>query len=336
MLQPFEEKTGGQSGTVRPARRRKGWLGYAGPVFAIGLIVYAVVILYGMATRIDPRAIGVAIGNIPAWRVGAALALTAISVVSLATYDVCAVRFLKPSQSIKTFYAALCGGIANVFANGLGFPILTGATARYRLYSMIGLDLATVGRIMALTWVTMWCGLVFVMSLALTFGASDDKMLLGSLEADRAAGIALFAILMGIALWGGQGRRVVRLGGWQVRLPSTSILLAMIAAGGIDLLASAATLYVLLPPDVVPNPALFMITYVVAVLFGNAANTPGGIGVFEATIVTGLGLAERPDIAAGLILFRLIYFIAPLAVSIGVFGVIEWRHRRQLRRQRCV
>ncbi|ODN68602.1 UPF0104 family protein [Methylobrevis pamukkalensis] len=328
MLQPFDDKTGGQQGTVRPPRRRRNWAGYLGPVLAIGLIVYAGIVLYGMATRIDPREIGIALENIPAWRILVAVALTVISVVSLAAYDVCAIKVVRTRKPVGTAYAALCGGIANIFANGLGFPILTGGMARYRLYSMIGLDLAAVGRIMALTWVTMWSGLVFVLGLTLLLGDTGEEAVFLNHTADRTIGAVLLLVLTIAVLWTGRRRRAVRLGGWAVRLPTTPVLIAMIAAGGVDLFASAATLYVLLPPDVVPSMAIYMITYVVAILAGNAANTPGGLGVFEAAMVTGLELGDRPDVAASLILFRIIYFLLPLAVSIGLFGVMEWRFRR--------
>jgi len=330
LLHPSDDKNGGHQGTLRPPRRR-GVLGYLGPAVALVLIAYAAIVIYRMATHIDPREIGVAMETMAPWRFAVALALTVISVVSLAAYDVCAILVIRTRRPVDLGYAALCGGISNVFANGLGFPILTGGTARYRLYSMIGLDFSAVGRIMALTWVTMWSGLVFVLALALTFVDGDREPVVFGPLADRFAGLALFALLAATVVWIGRKRRAIRIAGWTVRLPTTPVLIGMILAGGVDMLASGMTLYILLPPDTVPSLSIFVIAYIVAILAGNAANTPGGIGVFEATMVTGLDLPERPDVAAALILFRIIYFLLPLMIALAVFGLVEWRYRRRRR-----
>ncbi len=112
-------------------------------------------------------------------------------------------------------------------------------------------------------------------------------------------------------------------------MPNARSAAGMIAAGAIDLVAAAGTLYVLLPADVAPDIARYVVTYSVGLIAGIAASTPGGIGVFEAAIVTGLDIAaDRPDVAAALILFRLIYFIAPLILALVILAAIEIRHRR--------
>ncbi|MBH0236633.1 putative bifunctional lysylphosphatidylglycerol flippase/synthetase [Methylobrevis albus] len=307
-------------------------MGYLGPAFAAVLITYAAIVLWNMAQKVSPGAVANAIEAVPMWRVALAFALTAVSVTALAAYDVCAVLTIRTRKPIDLRYAALVGGISNVFANGLGFPLVTGGAARYRLYSMQGHDFSVVGRIFVLTWVTMWSGLVFLLGVALAFQPVGEPAVFFSQTADRVAGVTLVVLLFTTILWVGRKRRAVRLGGWTVRLPSTPVLFGMVAAGGIDLFASAATLYVLLPPDVTPSLAIYVLTFIAAVLFGNAASTPGGLGVFEATLVTGLGIDERPDVAAALILFRLIYFVVPLAFALAAMAVVEWRHRRGLRR----
>ncbi|HUG61018.1 MAG TPA: UPF0104 family protein, partial [Methylomirabilota bacterium] len=57
-------------------------------------------------------------------------------------------------------------------------------------------------------------------------------------------------------------------------------------------------------------------------------STPGGIGVFEAAIVTGLHATDRPDVAAALIIYRIIYFVLPLIAALALVAAIEIRHRR--------
>ena len=81
----------------------------------------------------------------------------------------------------------------------------------------------------------------------------------------------------------------------------------LLVVGGIDIAAASGTLYVLLPSDVAPGFAIFVIVFVVAMLAGSASHVPGGLGVFEATILIGLGVGARPDAIAALGLYRLIY-----------------------------
>jgi glycosyltransferase 2 family protein len=310
---------------VRPLRRL---LRYTGPTLALGLIAAAAYVLWTMIVTIDPRDVEVALEAMSPWRVMAALAFTVIGHAALASYDLLAIRVVRTMQPISNRRATVAGLIANIFANTLGFPLLTGGSARYRIYSMVGAGLSVVGRIIALSWVTMWSGILLVMGLALSISPDAFPPLLWEHWMDRVLGALLLAMLAGFVVWVGSRRRAMRLGGWTIRLPGAGLAIGMIAAGAVDLLAAAGALWILLPPDVAPNLVLYMFTYTVGLVAGIAAATPGGLGVFEATIVTGLDVADRPDVAAALIMFRMIYFALPLLLGLGLMAFIEIRHRR--------
>ena len=59
--------------------------------------------------------------------------------------------------------------------------------------------------------------------------------------------------------------------------------------------------------------------------------SPGPNLVMTALLLgqTGLGIADRADVAAALILFRLIYFVVPLVFALILLSFVEWRHRHE-------
>jgi uncharacterized membrane protein YbhN (UPF0104 family) len=332
VLQPLDEKPT-RVVEATPAQRA---LRYVGPALALALIASACVVLWQMVTSISYADVERSILTMPTWRIVAAFVFTGIGLVALAFYDVLALKAIRTRPPVS-FRRAVAGGlVANVFANALGLPLLTGGSARYRIYSMVGAGLSVVGRLTVMSWVTMWSGILLVLGLTLALEPGDQESVFGSHPVDRMVGVALILALVGFVSWSALRRRAVRLGGWTVRLPGALPVTGMILAGALDLVAAAATLYVLLPADVAPDLARYMVTYSVGLLAGMLASTPGGIGVFEAAIVTGLGIADRPDVAAALILFRLIYFVAPLSIALSILGWVEMRHRRRLRLRRTL
>src|SRR5262249_33102522 len=63
--------------------------------------------------------------------------------------------------------------------------------------------------------------------------------------------------------------------------------------------------------------------FVSATLLGFASHSPGGLGVFDAAMLVALWQFEKEDVLAGLLLFRLLYYITPFALSLIVLGLRE-------------
>lgn len=327
MLNTVDHTPDPPAAEMSPARRA---LRYLGPTVAIVLIVSACVVLYEMVTTIRLADVELSLERMSPVRIGMAVLATVIGHIALASYDILAVRAIRVTSRISTRRAAVGSLIANIFANSLGLPLLSGGSARYRVYSMVGAGLSVVGRLIAMSWVTMWTGILFVLSLSLIASPPDYSPLLVHRWLDRSLGVVLLLVLAGFVIWVGKKRRAMRIRGWTVRLPGAGVAFGMVIAGAVDLLAAAAALWVLLPPDVAPDLVLYIVTYTVGLVAGIAASTPGGIGVFEAAIVTGLHVADRPDVAAALIMFRIIYFAVPLVVALLLLAAVEIRHRRLL------
>ncbi|MCM5556458.1 hypothetical protein [Pleomorphomonas sp. JP5] len=330
MSDPTEVHTSAEASPGRFALAVR-WIG---PVIAVVLIAGAVWVLWDMATKMSFADIHNAALALPAHRFVLAFVFTFCGLVALATYDLLALHALNYTSSVSLARAVFGGLIANVFANTLGFPLLSGGGARYRIYSMVGVSFSVVARLIVMSWLTMWSGILFVLGLALTLEPTTQYPVFPHHYIDRLVGLVILVALSSFIIWLARKRRAIRVSGMVVRMPKAKPAFLMVLAGAFDLLAACGTLYVLLPPDAVPDAARYLVTYSIAFLAGMAANTPGGVGVFEATVVTGLGIAHRPDVAAALILFRLIYFVVPLLFALVLLAFLEGRHRLAVRRAR--
>ena len=96
-----------------------------------------------------------------------------------------------------------------------------------------------------------------------------------------------------------------------------------IAIGIVDLSCCALAMYVLLPDDPQIDFIKLAVIFVSATLLGFASSSPGGLGVFDAAMLVALIEFEREELLAGLLLFRLLYYVIPFALSLLILGVRE-------------
>ena len=71
----------------------------------------------------------------------------------------------------------------------------------------------------------------------------------------------------------------------------------------------------------------FLAVYVFAVMLGIASHSPGGLGVFEATILLALASLPREPVLGALLLFRLCYYLAPFILALTLLGAYEVKAR---------
>jgi uncharacterized membrane protein YbhN (UPF0104 family) len=91
-------------------------------------------------------------------------------------------------------------------------------------------------------------------------------------------------------------------------------------------------MYMLVPDE--PNLGFVTVAviFVAATLLGFASHAPGGLGVFDAAMLVALWQFDKEDLLAGLLLFRLLYYIVPFVLSLGVLGAREILLSRGTRR----
>jgi hypothetical protein len=101
-----------------------------------------------------------------------------------------------------------------------------------------------------------------------------------------------------------------------VLLPGGSLTLLQIVIGIVDLSFCALAMYVLVPDEPNLGFGVVAVIFVSATLLGFASHSPGGLGVFDAAMLVGLWQMDREDLLAGMLLFRLLYYIVPFVISV--------------------
>jgi uncharacterized membrane protein YbhN (UPF0104 family) len=82
-------------------------------------------------------------------------------------------------------------------------------------------------------------------------------------------------------------------------------------------------MYVLVPDEPQVGFITVSVIFVSATLLGFASHTPGGLGVFDAAMLVALWEFDKEELLAGLLLFRLLYYIVPFAISLAILGTRE-------------
>ena len=136
--------------------------------------------------------------------------------------------------------------------------------------------------------------------------------------------------LVAYVVWVWTQPRVVGRGPWTVVLPGGPLTLLQIVIGIVDLGFCALAMYVLVPDE--PNLGFVVVAviFVSATLLGFASHSPGGLGVFDAAMLVGLWQMDREELLAGMLLFRVLYYLAPVRHFCNLADVSGGYHRRTI------
>jgi uncharacterized membrane protein YbhN (UPF0104 family) len=212
---------------------------------------------------------------------------------------------------------ALAAFTSYSIGHNVGASVFTGGAVRYRIYSAWGLNAIDVAKICFLAGLTFWLGNAAVLGLGIAYhpeaAASIDQL---PAWFNRAAAFAIIAGLVAYVVWVWTQPRGVGRGPWTVTLPGGPLTLLQIAIGIVDLGFCALAMYVLVPDE--PNLGFVVVAviFVSATLLGFASHSPGGLGVFDAAMLVGLWQMDREDLLGGMLLFRVLYYIAPFVISV--------------------
>lgn len=296
------------------------------PLLGLGLFALALWILYRQLRHYRPGDIARSLAALPSDRVLLAIGFTALNFLLLSVYDFLGVRYAGRTLRYRRVAAASFVGFA--FSQSLGFPLLTGAPARYRLYSAWGLSAVEISQVIAFYSVTFWIGVGLIAGTLLLAGPALLPPPLGG-PLGRAAG-ALVIVVVGIYFaWTVRGRPVLRVRDWEFPPPSTGLSIAQLVVSPLDWSLAAAVLWILLPPGLGLSYPAFLAIFVAAQVVGLVSHVPGGLGVFEAALFLLLpGHGPRNALLGALVAFRGIYYLLPLVVAAVAYGSLELRTHR--------
>ncbi len=324
----------GTRGRLRGVARLFDKVGFSriGFVLSLTIIVIAVVVLYRILREIDPDELIDAI-EATDWRTLLIAGLfVAGGYLTLTFYDLFALRTIG-RVDVPYRIAALAGFTSYAVGHNVGASVFSGGAVRYRIYSACGLSVIDVTKICFVAGLTFWLGNATVLGLGVLYNPQAARALDQlPLWSNRLIAIVILGLLAAYVAWVWAKPRVIGREGWQVTLPGGPLTLLQIAIGIVDLACCAAAMYMLVPDE--PNLGFVTVAviFVAATLLGFASHAPGGLGVFDAAMLVALWQFDKEDLLAGLLLFRLLYYIVPFVISLAVLGSRELLLSRGTRR----
>ena len=309
-------------GSARFFGRKIGWsrVGFA---LSLTIIVVAVVVLYHILRDIDPAELLAAL-KATDWRTLITAGLfVAAGYLTLTFYDLFALRTIGRSE-VPYRIAALAGFTSYAVGHNVGASVFSGGAVRYRIYSGSGLSVVDVTKICFVAGLTFWLGNATVLGLGI-LDAPQAARALDQLPlwTNRVIALVILGLLGAYVAWVWTKPRVIGREGWQVALPGGPLTLIQIAIGIVDLACCAAAMYMLVPDDPHVGFVTVAVIFVAATLLGFASHAPGGLGVFDAAMLVALWQFDKEDLLAGLLLFRLLYYIIPFVLSLAVLATRE-------------
>ena len=302
-------------------------LRWIGPLAS--LLVFSVVafVLHRELAHLHTREILQELRETPRMHVLIALAFTTASYWLLGFYDLLALRYI--GKAVAYPRALMTSFIANAFGHNLGLAAFTGGAVRFRLYASAGLTAIDVATVQGFCSLTIGIGLATLGGLSLTLEPTHTAAVL-HLDPLWAmlAGIMLLSGAGAYATWCILGRTPIEIRGWALRAPHPGLGFAQIALGMCDLSCSTAVLWWLLPPQSDMGFLTFVGAYAAAVTAGIVSHVPGGLGVFETVIVFALPDVPASSLLGSMLIYRAVYYLAPLLVATLLFGLKELSAQR--------
>jgi uncharacterized membrane protein YbhN (UPF0104 family) len=290
---------------------------------SLTIITIAVLTLVKMLAGIDFAAVIDAIHKKSYARIGLAALCVAAAFFTLTFYDLFALRTIG-RRDVPYRIASLASFTSYTIGHNLGATVFTGGAIRFRIYSEWGLTPIDVAKICFISGLTFWLGNATVLGIGMALypdAASAMNYLPESLN--RLIALALLASIVIYLVWLAMGQRQLGRNGWMIMLPSAKLTFLQIVIGVVDLGFCALAMYILMPDTPHISYMALAVIFIMATLLGFASHAPGSLGVFDAAMLLALPQFDKAPVVASILIFRLLYFVMPFAISLTVMGSRE-------------
>ncbi len=319
---------GSRLGISAPAARR--WWPRVKRIGTWAFFALVAWLIFEQARGIDWGGVLEAFSQLPAGTLLLAAALAAASFALYSTYDLLG-RYLT-GHALPAAAVMRVTFISYAFNLNLG-SLVGGVAFRYRLYSRLGLSNNTITRVLGFSMLTNWFGYLVVAGAAFCFWPLELppawKIDSGGL---RVLGAVLLALAAGYLLLCATARqKTLRVRGHELQVPTLRIALLQLAMSCANWSLMGGVVWVLLRQQVAYHEVLAVL--LVGAVAGVITHVPAGLGVLEAVFVALLSdHLPQDQILAGLIGYRTLYYLAPLAIASLAYMALELRVRRGRRR----
>ena len=285
---------------------------------ALLFAVIAVRVLVHDFSSVSFAEISQSLGGI-GWRaIGLSAAATVVAFAAVGAYDAFAMRYAGKRLGLPQ--SMLSSTTSYAVSNMLGFPVFTGNAVRFWLFEHWGHGAGDVAICAIVTTIVANLMLAFIAGTSFLLTPEVFEATLGlPVQWSYAIGLALLAAATAIAVFAIAGPTTLRVWRFSFNHPGP-LLIPHLLICIVDYAATAAVFYVLVGDDLAMDFLPFVALFSAAKLIGIVSNVPGGLGVFEAAMASAMGGIGLADLAAALIAYRCIFYLAPFAVAVGALA----------------
>ncbi len=300
---------------------------------AIAIFIFALAMraLYRLTKTVHYQDVLDAISRIPTTHLIIATLVVAFGYLILTLYDFIAMRQI--GRKIDYPHVALTSFTAYAISHTVGVNLVTASGIRYRNYSRFNLSNNEIANIVWMVSMAFTFGISTLIGASLTSHPEITVQLLSQLDQSwgifenivyvRALGVGILSLIALVIWYAGRQGRHIFIRGWRFDLPPAKIILQQTAIAIVDLGTVALVLYLLLPPsDHISYWATFS-AFIQSMAVGILSHVPGGLGVFEVVMISALPTVDRTQMLAVLLVFRLLYYIAPFLIALSALIVYE-------------
>lgn len=318
--------------------RIKGFLDYAWPVIGLAAVGFSLFILSRELRALSASDVIDGMAAVAPWQYALALLATLSAYAMLAWYDRIALLHLGV-RHISWGFVTLTSFTTYALSHNIGASVLSGAVVRYRAYSSRGMSASRIAVLVAFCSFTFTLGVVTLGGLLLVFFPDMLARVGGGLPeavtlSGQAIGILMLAFVALYVIGSLMRLRPLQVGGFRLDYPRPAITARQIAASCLDNLATAAILFVLLPPEYNPGYLIVLAVFLASFSAALISHAPGGLGVFELVVIAALPEIPDASLVAALVLFRLFYLLGPLAIGLVIVATFERERLGELLRGR--
>ncbi|MFK7942527.1 MAG: bifunctional lysylphosphatidylglycerol flippase/synthetase MprF [Paracoccaceae bacterium] len=293
-------------------------------------VAFAIALLLGeRLADVQLSEVWAAMGSIPAESIALALLFGAISHLGLAGYDLLALPRIARRMP---WPRAISGGfVGTVMSQVLGFGLITGSFARARIYRANEIRPTEAVALSGLAAAGFFSGLGMLLAI-LTLMDPGPAVAITGIDAM----MVRFLAFSGVGLAVGAG---VLMAGTKLNIPWAKLVLHvpdvrwLTRATGLaiaDLVPAAFCLVMLLPHEGMPGYAAFVAIYISALALGHLIGSPGAVGPFEGILFLALPNMGAGELAAGILMYRLVYYLPAFAVALVLLAAAKRKRKAEL------
>ena len=283
-------------------------------------------LLVSQARTIEWAMVRSSLQNYPLTASWGAVALAAASFVLYSCFDLLGRHYTGHTLGTPTVMTLTF--VSYAFNLNLG-SVVGGVAFRYRLYSRLGLDLGVITRVMSVSMLANWMGYLLLAGLVFSLQplALPTRWKIDAPQL-HLIGFALLAVALAyLGACAFSRQRTLSLRSHEIELPSLRLAGLQLAMGTGNWLLMSGIVFILLQHRI----DFFTVVSVLllAAIAGVITHIPGNLGVLEAVFVALLShLMPRHELLAGLVAYRVVYYLVPLALAAVIYLFMEARVKK--------